>query len=894
MNNSNYQNFRSNYLKNLQSITTTLSDGVIITDVEEKIVWVNPSFEKICGYTLKNLEGKNPRILQGTDTDPQNVKLIRNSINSITPVTTQLLNYKRDLTPYWINLNIVPLRNDNNEVVYFIAFGKDVTHEINNIGKLSLKDLDEKKQFLKEIGEGIPGAIFQSVFYPDGSSELIYASKSYLELWGAATDSVFDNTKRFDWVHSDDKELFFSNLEILKNSEAKRSYKYRYINKNTLKITWVNIVASSRRIDNNKMLVTGIIIDITENEAYYKRIEEANQISEFISKATHESIWELDLATEKIYLSGAYKEITGFEFPGNVTTYSKWRELVHTDDRQYARTSLQTTLADKSKRSWEIEYRVVRKDGEYRDTYSRAYIIYDEKDNIPVKIIGSTRDITDQKKYEASLSKSNKELSDYKLALDQSSIVSMTDHKGIINYVNDTFLKISKYSAEELIGHDHRIINSGYHPKEYIRDLWKTIGKGKIWKGEFRNKAKDGSFYWVDATIVPFLNEKGKPYKYVAIRNEITDQKKYEQDLQNSEKKFRAFFESAPESIFIFDIEKMKFSDCNSNAEKLLKYKREEILNMSLLELSPENQDDGTSSIDRLLFLIDKTLKEDSVISDWIIRNSEGEKIFTEIRPSLLSEQDKNLIRISVIDISERKRADEFKSEVTNDLLKKNLALEEFTYIISHYLRAPVANILSLSEIIEEKSLSEIEKEKIFLLNKRSAYSLDEIIRDLNDILNLKKEIIEENSEISFENIVNGIIHTEESLIAETGMKIIYNFKPAPFIYSLRTSLYSIFHILINNSIKFRSSNEPALKIYSDEDKENIYVTFDDNGLGINLARHGNHVFLMYKKFHPHKSGKGMGLFIVKNLVQSLGGDVRVESEIGEGSKFILNFKKQQ
>jgi PAS domain S-box-containing protein len=299
------------------------------------------------------------------------------------------------------------------------------------------------------------------------------------------------------------------------------------------------------RTAESRLLTEELHIRVAEQQSCDVALEASQQgISDFIENALIGMHW-VDIHGDLVWVNQAELNMFGYDR----SQYIGQPLINFHVDRAKVSDILQRLLKDETIKGYEAQ--VYCKDGSICDVSIDAHAFFKDGKFIHARCF--TRDITDQKRAEAIAQTTLTSLQFQKYALDRSAIVAATDRSGTIISVNEKFCEISQYSASELIGKTHRVINSGYHPPEFFRDLWAVISSGQVWSGEVKNRAKDGSYYWVTTTIVPCLDESGQPFQYLSIRFDITSREQAEESVRQNELKFRAIFDNTFQFVGLLD-----------------------------------------------------------------------------------------------------------------------------------------------------------------------------------------------------------------------------------------------------------------------------------------------------------------------------------------------------
>ncbi|MDP2387826.1 MAG: PAS domain-containing protein [Bacteroidota bacterium] len=271
-----------------------------------------------------------------------------------------------------------------------------------------------------------------------------------------------------------------------------------------------------------------------------------------------------------------------------------------------------------------------------------------------------------------------------------------------------------------------------------------------------------------------------------------------------------------------------------------------------------------------------------------ILKNGATKYVYSKCRFEFDSQEKPIGLYGIVHDITERKIAEEEREKMITDIIQRGKNLEQFTYIISHNLRAPIATILGFSKVLKE-NITEQDRDRIQQFLFVAVERLDETVKDLTKILQTKSEVIENKELIHFSDLVNVIKSDIRHLILKEKVKIITDFSAIDSISSIRSYIHSIFYNFISNGIKYKQRlATPVIRIKSWVHGDKVRISFQDNGTGIDLEQHGNNLFGLYKRFHLNVEGKGLGLFMVKTQLDVLGGSITVNSELDKGTEFII------
>jgi PAS domain S-box-containing protein len=494
------------------------------------------------------------------------------------------------------------------------------------------------------------------------------------------------------------------------------------------------------------------------------------------------------------------------------------------------------------------------------------------------------------------LKASLKEIDDLKAALDEHAIVAITDPQGKITYVNDKFCAISKYSRAELLGQDHRLINSRHHAKEFIHDLWTTIANGQVWKGEIKNRAKDGSFYWVDTTIVPFLNGAGKPRQYVAIRADITERKQAEEAAA----RLAAIVQYSDDAIIGKNLDGIVTS-WNRGAEQIFGYSAAEMLGQPILRLIPPDRQNEEAEI-----LASVRRGESIRHLDTVRVRKDGSLIDVSISTSAIKDKAGHIIGASKIarDITERKQAEEKVRQLNAELEQKvasrtaelkaaNAELEAYSYSISHDLRAPLRAMSGFARILEEQFKGQLTSEAQHAIERicTNATKMGQLIDGLLDFSSLNWRPVTKKS-LQPTRIARGVF---EELRQEIGARrVVIKIDSLPRCAADPTLLKQVFVNLLSNALKYSRDRNPArIKVGSHRKNGETVYFVQDNGAGFNMEYAGK-LFRVFQRLHTPDQfeGTGAGLAIVHRIIQRHDGRIWAEAAVDQGATFYFTMGK--
>lgn len=609
--------------------------------------------------------------------------------------------------------------------------------------------------------------------------------------------------------------------------------------------------------------------------------EQLNTRIESIVNSVQEIIFQTDLNGNWTYLNSAWEVISGYDVQASLGT--SFLTHIHPEDREDSATSVLEILKGNSETN-RYTARYITKNGDVK--WAEAYLSLDrDLDNSVIGYSGTLNDITDRFEAQQELNK---------LALvarKTDNIVVITDVEGKVSWVNNAFTKLTGYTIEEVFGKTPGSFLQGPETDPETKLAMREAVKAhKSFSGEVYNYSKDGKGYWLSISITPMLNEENEIEGFIAIELDISTKKEDEEKLEEARQTLRFALEGNQYGLWDWDVQEnhVHFSDV---WKSMLGFKPEEIENsFSSWEnlLHPEDIEHAKKAIDDYL-----NGNVDNYEAEFRMRSKNGRYIWILANGKALSYVPnggpKRIIGTHQ-DITNRKNSEQQLEKYAFDLERINSELDKFAYIVSHDLKAPLRAINNLSEWIEEdliESMTEENREQMNLLRGR-VKRMENLINGILHYSRAGRSKAEKrmvNSQLLIQNVVDDL-----DIPDNFELSIDENF---PAVFTEPVALEQIFSNLISNAIKYNDNPNPRIEIQWKEFGSYYEFLVGDNGPGIDPQYHEK-VFVIFQTLQSRDTyeSTGVGLAIVKKIIEDQNADIRIESELGKGTKFIIKWPR--
>ncbi len=719
------------------------------------------------------------------------------------------------------------------------------------------------------ILEKLPVAVFEYTYFQDGRMDFTYISPYCEVLFGLTSETMLEGSlSLFSFIHPEERPAFVMKYEQWVSNAENFEWEGRVLQA-TGKVIWVNARANATKMPSGNVVWRGVFTDVSARKQAEQNMAEANQRLELAAKGSDLGIWDYHLETNKTFINDRWPEIVGYPKAELEEMFSHCEDFIHPEDKAGYQDVIENHLLGHSE-YYESVYRFQLKDGGWKWVLERGQAIERDAAGNVLRTAGTLQDF-DQRKIEDQITVEKE--GRYRNLLESLPLGVGIHQNGILVYANSRAAAIMGASSpQELLG---KPVLDLVHPdyKTLVVDRMKGVMKG-VSAPTMQEKyiRLDGKEIIVETSAVPF-SFKDKPAIQIIVKD-ITEEDESKRAIRKSETLFTQLFHNSPFGKVMLD-EAGKVLLVNPGFEKMFGFTQNELTGKSLnefivpLDLKEEGSDlDSLISAKKLVRLESARVRKD------------GKKIFVIIYGVPILLEDKTIgIFGSYVDITEQKGVEE-------ELKVRNAELDNFVYKVSHDLRAPLSSVLGLVNLATLEGNDDSLADYIKIIGQKIK-QLDNFISDvLSHSKNLKLDVKIEKIDLQL-LIENSFKDLDYLKGADTIIKHLDISSEAFF--SDKWRIGEIIRNLISNSIKYRDFEKPSaeisIKVQTNSDR--AIIIFSDNGIGISVADQ-NKIFDMFYRASVQSDGSGLGLYIVKNAIEKIGGLLKVTSQLGKGTTFEL------